>query len=143
SDTEMMAREMGRRCSTMMLRRYLPHVAQSPAHTRGAVSLTVNHDLRGAPRTVLTRQIDAFLNDHDVFMGIEVPNIPVRQQQHGAVSVGEAGGAGARMKVEANRKLILCIRRQGVSSGREENVFAIEPVAVPRQGHEALMKDTE
>ena len=44
------------------LRRNLTHMAQSPVHALGGASLTVNDDLRCATRTILTRQIDAFLN---------------------------------------------------------------------------------
>jgi len=44
------------------LRRNLTHMAQSPVHALGGASLTVNDDLCCATRTILTRQIDAFLN---------------------------------------------------------------------------------
>src|SRR6266436_3494058 len=144
SDTEMRAREIGRRCSTIDgLRRNLAHVAQSPVHTLGGARLAVNHDLRGATRTVLARQIDAFLNCYDVVVSVEVPNIPVRQQQHRAMTICQAGGASPGMKMEPNRKLVLCVRRQSSSGDRQENIFAIEPVAIRCKRHEALMNDSE
>ena len=47
------------------------------------------------------------------------------------------------MKMEPNRKLILRVRRQCGSGDRQENVFAIEPVAIRCKRHEALMNDAE
>src|SRR6266566_1294080 len=143
SDTEMRARKIGRRCSTIGLRRDLTHVAQRPVHTLGGASLTINHDLRGATRTVLPRQIDAFLNCYDDVVSVEVPNVPVRQQQHRAMAICQAAGASPGMEMEPNRKVILRVRRHSSSGHRQENVFAIEPVAIRCKRHEALVNDTE
>src|SRR6266852_3370542 len=130
SDTEMRARKIVRRCSTIAgLPRDLTHVAQSPMHTLGGASLTVNHDLRRATRTVLPCQVDAFLDCYDGVVSVEVPNIPVRQQQHRTMTICQAAGASPGMEVESNRKVILRVRRQSSSGDRQENVFAIEPVA--------------
>src|SRR6266849_7742456 len=118
SDTEMRARKIGRRCSTIGLPRDLTHVAQSPVHTLGSAGLAVNHDLHGATRTVLPRQIDAFLNCYDVVVSVEVPNIPVRQEQHRAMAICQAAGASPGMEVEPNRKVILRVRRQSSSGDR-------------------------
>src|SRR5258708_15749622 len=101
-------------CRGGWLPRNLTHVAQSPVHTLGGARLTVNHDLRGAARTVLARQIDAFLNRYDVVVSVEVPDIPVRQQQHRTMTICQAAGASSGMKMEPDRKLILCVRRQRV-----------------------------
>src|SRR5262249_14151531 len=113
--------------------RNLAHVAQSPVHTLGVASLPVDHDLRRATWTVLTCQINALLNCLDVAVSVEVPNVPVRQQEHCALTVCQAAGAGSGMEVEPNCKMVLRVRRQSRSGDRQENVFAIEPVAVPRQ----------
>src|SRR5882762_3811259 len=112
------------------LRRNLAHVAQSPVHTLGGARLTINHDLRGATRAVLARQIDAFLNCYDVVVSVEVPNIPVRQQQHRTMTICQAAGASPGVEMESNRKLVLGVRRQSGAGDRQENVFAIEPVAI-------------
>ncbi len=105
-------------------------MAQSPAYTWRAVGLAINHDLCGAARSVLARQIEALLNNDSVVVSIKVPNIPVWQQQHGAMSVSEAGGARAGMEVKPNREVILCVRWQSGSGDRQENVFTVEPVAI-------------
>src|SRR5215468_5447811 len=117
--------------NTVYLRRNLAHVAQSPVHTLGVASLAVNHDLCRATRTILTRQINALLNRNGVTVSVEVPNVPVRQQQHRAVTVCQPAGASSRMEVEPDRKVIIGVGRQSRSGDRQENVFAIEPVTIP------------
>ena len=101
-------------------------MGEGPVHTMHFVGPTVNDDLRGTARTVLTAQIDAFLDLYDIFMRIQVPHVLVGEQQHGAVAVGQPVDADRRMKVEADGKAVECILRQRIAGGREKNVFPVE-----------------
>src|SRR5215470_18596153 len=99
----------------------LPHMAKGPMHPLAPPSLTINYNLHRATRAVLSGQIDTFLHHCDVFVGVEVPNVAVRQQQHDTMSIRQPAGTNCGMEMEANRKVIFHIARQSSSGRRQED----------------------
>src|SRR5215471_11146204 len=57
--------------------------------------------------------------------------------------IRQAARADGGMEMETNRKIVFRIGRQCSAAGRQEDVFAVELVAVRRKRYEALVNDAE
>ena len=90
-------------------------MGEGPMHARNLAGAAVDHDLHGAARPVGAGQIDAFLDLDPILVGVEGPDVAVRQHQHGAMAVGQLVGLDGRMQMEPHRELVGHVRRACMS----------------------------
>src|SRR6185312_16456098 len=118
-------------------------MAEDPAHRLLLADMTINHDLRGAPRAIPGGEIDALLDLHRFAVGGEGPYIAVGQQQNNPMAVAQAVCLDGWMQMKADGELVRLDFGDRSSGGGRKAILALECPAIGRESDDTVVDDAE